>query len=182
GFPIVLATCQIPTNPSNQVTCPINLSFQSGLSSVGLTHPDGSSPVNGNNTTPYIRNALNPATCSSPVGVGQQLYLQNGNDLQQTSVNDINTATANGANPLPIVLPVVDLPCGTNGPNYNQSANVVGFLKMNLVGARWTGDAPPAVAAACPTLGKKNVCVKAGCTMLTGVPGGGTIQVSGDKV
>jgi Flp pilus assembly protein TadG len=89
GFPIVLASCQIPTNSTNAVTCPTNLSFQSGLSSVGLTHPDGSGPVNGNNSAPYIRSALNPATCSLPVNVGQSLRLQNGNDLAQSSVNDI---------------------------------------------------------------------------------------------
>jgi hypothetical protein len=53
---------------------------------------------------------------------------------------------------------------------------------MRLVGARWTSDAPPAVEAACPALGKKNICVTQDCSMITGVAGGGTIEVAGNKV
>jgi len=181
--PIAIATCVLSYDAAGKMICPTSLSFQNGAQSVGLTHSDGTSPVNGNNTIPYFKDAVqNPLTCNRPSVVGTDIPLQNGNDLSQTSVNDINAATGNGANPIPIILPVVDKTCGGGGPTYNQSAKIVGFIKMKIVGARWTGNAPAAVAAACPGLGKKNICVKNDCTPIAGAPGGGTAQVDGSKV
>jgi Flp pilus assembly protein TadG len=181
--PIAIASCVLNYDSSGNLICPSNLSFQNGVTSVGLTHPDGTSPVNGNNTKPYIKAAVdNPLTCDSPSLAGTTIFLQNGNDLAQASVNDINAATNNGANPVPIVVPVIDKSCGSGGPTYNQSATIVGYVKLSIVGARWTGAAPAAVAAACPTLGKKNICVKNDCSTITGASGGGTVQVDGTKV
>jgi len=180
GFPVAIATCALTYDSAGKLNCPTNLSFQNGIQSVGLTLPDGSSPVNGNKAKPYIKNALGGG-CNQGVGVGDELYLQNGNDLTQESVDDINAATSNGSSPKTIYLPVVDLSCGGGGPTYNQSAEVVGFLKMKVVGARWTDTAPPAVAAACPTIGKKNLCVTADCGMIDSAPGGGTINVTASK-
>jgi Flp pilus assembly protein TadG len=181
--PVAVATCTLTYDSSGKLNCPTNLSFQNAAQSVGLTHPDGSSPVNGNNSVPYFADAVQqPLTCSRPAVVGTSIPLQNGNDLRKTSVDDINAATTNGISPVQIVAPVVDLACGSGGPTYNQSAKIVGFIKMKVVGARWTSAAPANVAAACPTLGKKNLCVSGDCSMINGAPGGGTIQVSASKV
>jgi len=181
--PFALATCALQYDGAGELICPTNLSFQNGVQSVGLTHPDGSSPVNGKSAEPYVSQAVNaPLTCKQPTAFGDTLYLQNGDDLSQQSVDDINAATTGGLNPVPVVLPVVDLSCGNSGPNYNQTAKVVGFIKMQVVGARFTGLAPPLVSLACPTLGKKNVCVKSDCSMIAGTPGGGTIQTDALKV
>jgi hypothetical protein len=139
--------------------------------------------VNGNSAKPYIKAAVDdPLTCDSPSLAGTTIYLQNGNDLSNTSVNDINSATNNGANPVPIVIPVIDKTCGGGGPTYNQSATIVGYLKMQIVGARWTGAAPAKVAAACPTLGKKNICVTSDCSAFTPTSYGGTVQADPAKV
>ncbi len=181
--PIAIATCVLNYDADGDLICPTNLSFQNGTTAVGLTHPDGTSPVNGNNTKPYIKAAVdNPLTCDSPSLAGTTIHLQNGNDLTNTSVNDINSATSNGANPVPIVMPVIDKSCGSGGPTYNQSATIVGYMKMRIVGARWTGAAPAAVAAACPTLGKKNICVTSDCSAFTPTSYGGTVQVDSAKV
>jgi hypothetical protein len=53
---------------------------------------------------------------------------------------------------------------------------------MKFVGARWTGSAPAGVAAKCPTLGKKNICVQADCTWIDGTPAGSAIQARAEKV
>jgi Flp pilus assembly protein TadG len=181
--PIAIASCVLDYDSSGNLICPTNLSFQNGTHSVGLTHTDGSSPVTGNNTVPYFKAALdNPLTCGQPSVAGTTVALQNGNDLTQTTVNDINAATADGASPVPIVVPVIDKTCGSGGPTYNQTATIVGYVKLQIVGARWTGAAPAAVAAACPTLGKKNICVKDDCSTIVGAAGGGTIQIDGTKV
>ncbi len=181
--PIAIANCVLNYDAEGDLICPTNLSFQTGVTSVGLTHPDGTSPVNGNNTKPYIKAAVdNPLTCDSPSLAGTTIHLQNGNDLSQASVNDINAATNNGASPVPIVIPVIDKSCGAGGPTYNQSATIIGYMKMEIVGARWTGAAPAAVAAACPTLGKKNICVTDDCGAFTPESYGGTVQVDPVKV
>ncbi len=181
GFPTAIASCEIQTNSDNSVVCPANLSFQNGPLSVGLTLPDGASPVSGNNAKPYFHQALG-AGCNLPVTMGKTLFVQNGNDLTKTTVDEINAATNNGARPVSVVLPVLDMTCGSGGATYNGSAKVVGFMQMRLIGARWTGSAPAAVATACPTLGTKNLCMAPGCSRLTTAPGGGTIEVAGDKV
>jgi Flp pilus assembly protein TadG len=181
--PIAIATCALDYDSNGDLICPTTLSFQNGTTSVGLTHPDGSSPVTGSNTVPYFKEAVqNPLTCDRPSLSGTSIPLQNGDDLSQTSVNDINAATSNGANPVPIIIPVVDKTCGSGGPTYNQSATIVGYLKMKIVGARWTGAAPAAVAAACPALGKKNICVKNDCGAFVPTAYGGTAQVDAAKV
>jgi Flp pilus assembly protein TadG len=181
--PFVMGGCVLGRDSSGKVVCPSELSFQNGLTSIGLTHPDGSSPVNGNNTKSYIANALNdPAACDQGATVGDSLSLQNGNDIAHASINDINDATGDGGSPLSLIVPVVDMDCSGSGPTYNGTAAVVGFVKMSLIGARWTDDAPEAVAAACPTLGKKNLCVKSDCRLMTEVPAGGTIQPSSPRV
>jgi Flp pilus assembly protein TadG len=181
--PLAIASCVLSHDSAGNLVCPTSLSFQNGAKSVGLTHGDGSSPINGNNTIPYFKAALqSPITCDQPAESGTEVYLQNGNDISQTSVNDINAATNNGANPIAIIAPVIDKSCGNNGPTYNQTAPIVGFVKLKIVGARWTGNAPAAVNAACPGLGKKNICVAADCTPIQGAAGGGTIQVDGTRV
>jgi Flp pilus assembly protein TadG len=181
--PIAIASCVLNWDSSGNLICPSNLSFQNALTSIGLTHSDGTSPVNGNNTIPYFQAALaNPLACNLPSTAGTTIYLQNGNDLQQSTVNDINTATNNGAKPIAMIVPVVDKTCGSGGPTYNQTATIVGYMKLKLVGARWTGNAPAAVLAKCPTLGKKNICVTNDCSLIAGAAGGGTIQVNPMKV
>jgi Flp pilus assembly protein TadG len=183
GFPVVMASCQLKYDGGGNLQCPTNMTFQTGGNAVGMTHPDGTSPISGNNTKPYFNNALaDPMGCDQKVEAGDQLYLQNGNDIAQQSVNDINAVTKNGTKPLQIIVPVVDTPCGTSGPSYNGTANVVGFLKMKLVGARWTTAAPDSVAAACPNIGMKNVCITADCSMIQNTPGGGTVQTSADRI
>lgn len=181
--PIAIASCVLSHDSAGNLVCPTSLSFQNGALSVGLTHGDGTSPVNGNNTVPYFKDAVqNPLTCNRPAETGTEIALQNGNDLAKTSIDDINAATNNGDNPVPIIVPVIDKSCGGGGPTYNQTASIVGFVKMKVVGARWTGNAPAKVAAACPSLGKKNICVTADCTPIEGAPGGGTIHVDGSRV
>lgn len=181
--PIAIASCVLSHDSAGNLVCPTSLSFQNGAKSVGLTHGDGSSPINGNNTIPYFKAALqSPLTCDQPAESGTEIYLQNGSDISQTSVNDINAATNDGNDPVSIIAPVIDKSCGNNGPTYNQTAPIVGFVKLKIVGARWTGNAPAAVNAACPGLGKKNICVAADCTPIEGAPGGGTIQVDGTRV
>jgi hypothetical protein len=177
GAPVALAACVLEHDSAGKLICPANLSFQNGPKSVGLTHPDGTSPVNGSNTASYFREALSdPPGCGQEVETSDILYLQNGDDLARRSVDDINAATNDGESPVRVTVPVVDIPCGTGGPNYNRSAPVVGFVYMDIVGARWTDAAPPKVAAACPTLGMKNICVTGDCGLMQGVPGGGTIN------
>lgn len=182
--PLTLAACTLQYDSSGGLVCPSSLTFQSGATSVGLTVPDGSSPANGNNAKPFFQEVVaSPLTCNSPLSFGQSLYLSNGNDLAQTSVNDINSATNNGANPVEIVVPITDAPCGSNGaPNYNGTATVVGFIKMNLVGARWNNAAAPKIAEACPNIGQKNVCIKRNCSIITGTAGGGTVQADPIRV
>lgn len=181
--PIAIASCVLSHDSAGNLVCPTSLSFQNGAKSVGLTHGDGSSPVNGNNTVPYFKAAVqSPLTCDQPAEAGTEIALQNGNDISKTSVDDINAATNNGNNPVAIIAPVIDKSCGTGGPTYNQTAPIVGFVKLTLVGARWTGNAPAKVNAACPGLGKKNICVTADCTPIEGAPGGGTIQIDGTRV
>ena len=181
--PFTIASCILKYDGGNSLICPTKLSFQNGLNSIGLTHPDGTSPVNGNNTEPYIKDAVSqPLACARPSTVGDQLAEQNGNDLSSTSVNDVNTATNSGANPVEIVIPVVDESCGSGGPTYNGKANVVGYLKMKIVGARGTGAAPAKVSAACPGIGKKNLCITSDCSAIAGTLGGGTIQPDKTKV
>lgn len=181
--PIAIASCVLSHDADGNLVCPTSLSFQNGAKSVGLTHGDGSSPVTGANTVPYFKGAVQaPLTCDQPAEVGTEIALQNGNDISQTSVNDINAATNDGASPVSIIAPVIDQSCGNNGPTYNQTAPIVGFVKLKVVGARWTGNAPAKVAAACPSLGKKNICVTADCTPIEGAPGGGTIHVDGSRV
>lgn len=183
GAPIAVGACVLQYDSQGDLVCPDNLSFQNGTTSVGITIPDGSSPANGNKAKPFFKAAVNePMDCEQPVTVGSELYLQNGNDLAQQTVKDINEATDDGANPVEVILPVVDVSCSGATATYNGSAPVVGFVKMNIVGARWTGAAPAAVAAACPGLGKKNLCVTSNCSMIEDVPGGGTIQVDGSRV
>ena len=183
GSPIAIASCILNYDSDGDLICPTNLSFQTGMSSIGLTHSDGTSPVNGTNTIPYFEAALEePLACDVPSLAGTTIALQNGSDLHQTSVNDINAATNDGANPVPMVVPVIDKSCGSGGPTYNQTATIVGYVKLKIVGARWTGAAPAAVAAACPGLGKKNICITSDCTPIEGAAGGGTIQVDGTKV
>jgi Flp pilus assembly protein TadG len=180
--PLAMAAC-IPTYDSGgSLICPTALSFQNGAKSVGLTIPDGSSPANGSKAHPFFVDLMNdPNGCSQEANVGDVLYLQDGNDLTQPSVNAINSATNDGANPKSINVAMVDVACGTNGPAYSQSAAVVGFLRMRIVGARWSGTAPALVAAACPDLGKKNVCIVADCTPID-QPAGGTVQVRPERV
>ncbi len=180
--PITMAACIPEHDSSGELVCPTSLSFQNGSTSVGLTIPDGSSPANGNTAHPFLVDLMNdPTGCAHGAEVGDILYLQNGNDLSQSSVNVINTATNNGANPVVVNMAMVDVACGGNGPTYNQTAQVVGFLKMKIVGARWTSAAPAKIAAACPGLGKKNICVAADCSLID-APGGGTMGVRGEKV
>jgi Flp pilus assembly protein TadG len=181
--PFTIASCILKYDSGNSLICPTNLTFQGGMNSVGLSHPDGSSPVNGKNTEPYIKDVVsNPLTCDQPSAAGDEVPQQNGNDLSATSVADINAATNNGTTPLEIVIPVVDESCGSGGPTYNRSASVVGYLKMKIVGARGTGAAPAKVAAACPGLGKKNLCITSDCSPIAGTLGGGTIQPDKEKV
>lgn len=184
GAPLTVGACALNYDSSGNLICPDKLSFQNGVTSVGITIPDGSSPANGNKAKPFFKAAVTePLSCDSPVTVGSSLYLQNGNDLSQTSVNDINDATDDGATPVAIIMPVTDVPCSTNGTaTYNGTATVVGFIKMTIVGARWTGAAPAEVAAACPGIGKKNICVTKNCSMIEGTPGGGTVQVDPSRV
>jgi hypothetical protein len=180
--PFAMAACVPSYDSSGNMTCPTKLSFQNGAKSVGLTLPDGSSPVNGSKAHPYFVEVMNnPSGCSYGVAVGDTLHLQNGNDLSQSSVNTINSATGNGATPKSVSVAVVDVACGGSGPTYNQSATVVGFVKLKIVGARWTGSAPAKVSAACPGLGKKNICIVADCSPINAT-GGGTIQVDPVKV
>lgn len=181
--PLALASCILSHDASGNLVCPTKLSFQNGPKSVGLTHGDGTSPVNGNNTIPYFKDAVtNPLACNRPSTAGTEIALQNGNDLSKTSVDDINAATVNGTKPVAIIVPVVDKSCGSGGPTYNQTATVVGYVKLKIVGARWTTAAPAAVSAACPGLGTKNICVTSDCTPIESAPGGGTVQVDGTKV
>jgi hypothetical protein len=178
-----MASCQIKYDGGGNLICPTNMTFQTGPNAIGLTHPDGTSPISGNNTKPYISTALaDPLGCKQKVDAGRDLYLQNGNDLAQQSVNDINKATSDGTKPLQILVPVVDAPCSSSGPSYNGNAAVVGFLKMKLVGARWTSTAPAAVAAACPQIGMKDICVTADCSLIPHAPGGGTVQTDPDRI
>jgi Flp pilus assembly protein TadG len=184
GAPLTVGACALQYDSSGNLICPDKLSFQNGTTSVGITIPDGSSPANGNKARPYFKAAVTePLTCDQRVEVGSELYLQNGDDLSRTSVNDINDATNDGANPVPIIVPITDVPCGGNGTaTYNGTAPVVGFIKLTIVGARWTSAAPEAVAAACPDIGKKNICVTKNCSMIAGTPGGGTVQVDPSRV
>jgi hypothetical protein len=119
--------------------------------------------------------------CARPAEVGDTIQLQDGNDMAQASVTAINKATNDGKDPIVINLAVIDSPCDAGGPSYNQEALIVGFLRMKLVGARWTNAAPAKVAEACPMIGKKNVCVTADCSLVD-APGGGTVRVRGEKV
>jgi Flp pilus assembly protein TadG len=154
GAPIAIAACVLNYDSAGKLICPTNLSFQGGATGVGLTLPDGSSPVNGNKAKPYFANVMDdPDGCDYDVAIGDTLHLQNGNDLANDSVKEINDATNDGANPVSIVLPVLDMGACSGSPTYNQSAKVAGFLKVKVVGARWTGNAPTKVAQACPTLG-----------------------------
>jgi Flp pilus assembly protein TadG len=179
--PVAVASCILEYGDEDELVCPTKLSFQNGLKSVGLTHPDGSSPVSGTRAEPYFEAALeDPDGCTQGAAVGDTLYLQNGNDLTQDTADAINEATDDGNEPISLVVPVIDMSCGNSGPNYNQSAVIAGFMRLKVVGARWTGAAPAKVAAACPGLGKKNICVTEDCSMID-APGGGTIQTSGVK-
>jgi Flp pilus assembly protein TadG len=181
--PFTIASCILKYDGGNSLICPTSLSFQNGMNSVGLTHPDGTDPVNGANTEPYIKEAVTkPLTCNRPSDADNTVPQQNGSDLSATSVNDINTATKNGVNPVQIVIPVVDESCGSSGPTYNSKASVVGYLKMKIVGARGTGAAPAKVSAACPGIGKKNICITSDCSTIVGTVGGGTIQPAKEKV
>jgi Flp pilus assembly protein TadG len=178
--PFVIASCALQHDAGGNLICPSSLSFQNGLSSTGLTNPDGSAPVNGKSAAPAIKNVMtDPSSCSYPTRVGDELHTQNGNDLANSSVNDINAATNDGADPVTVVMAILDIDCGGGGPSYNGANAITGYVKMNVIGARHTGSAPAAVAAACPGLGKKNVCVTGNCSMIAGAPGGGTTGVAG---
>jgi Flp pilus assembly protein TadG len=182
--PVALGACVLQYDANGKMICPTQLSFQGGMTSVGLTLPDGSSPVNGNKAEPYFAAVFgNPDGCSYAATVGSTLHLQNGNDLSKDSVKVINEATDDGANPVSVVFPVVDVgTCGSSGPTYNKSAVVVGFLKMKVVGARFTGAAPKKVGDACPSLGKKDICVTSDCSAIDGAPPGGTIAPIAERV
>jgi hypothetical protein len=122
-----------------------------------------------------------PNGCAHPAEVGDTLQLQDGNDLSLTSVTAMNKATNDGKNPMVINLAVIDTPCGSSGPIYNQSALIVGFLRMKLVGARGTVAAPTLVEKACPNIAKKSACVTADCSFVDS-PGGGPTRIRGEKV
>ncbi len=180
--PITVSACVLEYEADGDLICPTSLSFQNGQQSIALTLPDGTSPVSGTKANPFFADMMaGPISCAHPAEVGNTLYLQDGNDLAQNSVNTINNATNNGSKPVTVTLAVVDSPCGSSGPTYNQPAQIVGFLRMKVVGARWTNAAPARVSAACPTLGMKNICITADCSSID-APGGGTTRVSGEKV
>jgi len=176
--PFVIASCALQHDAGGNLICPSSMSFQNGLTSTGLTNPDGSQPVTGKSAGDAIKKMLADSTsCAFPSTVGDELHLQNGNDLAKQSVTDINAATNDGADPLPVVMAVVDLDCGGGGPNYNGSEAITGYVKMDIVGGRFTEAAPAAVAAACPGLGAKNICVTGNCSTIKNAPGGGTTGV-----
>jgi Flp pilus assembly protein TadG len=180
--PLTIGSCVITHEADGTMVCPTALSFQNGKKSIGLTLPDGGSPANGSKAHPFFVDLMDdPDGCGVPSDVGTTLYLQNGNDLRRASVDVINAATDDGVNPISADVAVVDVDCGNDGPNYNQSTEVTGFIRMKIVGARWTGPAPAAVEAACPGLGEKNICVSADCTPIEG-PAGGTANVRAEKV
>jgi len=180
--PFVIGACVIQHDSDGSMVCPTSLSFQNDLNSIGLTLPDGSSPANGNKAHPYFVDLINDATgCGHGASVGDTLYLQNGDDLKQSTVDLINGATKDGANPVAVSVAVVDLACGKNGPTYNQTAKVSGFVRMDLVGARWTGAAPALVEQACPGIGAKNICVSSNCGPID-APSGGTADVRQENV
>ena len=175
--PFVIASCAIQHDADGNMICPSSLSFQNGLQSAGLTLPDGTSPVNGRRATSYVEDVVDdPDGCPYPSDVGDTLSVHSGNDLAGSSVDDINAATNDGSNPITISMAVLDLDCGNSGPNYNGSADITGYVKMEVVGARFTGSAPAKVEAACPGLAKKNVCMVGTCTPLTVTQAGGTSQ------
>jgi len=180
--PFTIAACVLQYDSDGTMKCPTSLSFQNGLYSIGLTVPDGSSPVSGNRAHPFFIDMVNdPTGCGHRADVGDVLYQQDGSDLAQSSVNAINSATSDGAKPIPVSVAVVNTPCSDTGPSYNQAADVTGFIRMNLVGGRWTGDAPKAVADACPNLTKKSICITANCTPID-APSGGTANVHAENV
>ena len=166
------------------MVCPTSLTFQSGMQSVGLTRPDGATPVNGNLAEPYFQAVMDhPDTCTYNAAVGSTLNIQNGSDITQNSVNYINNITSNGAYPVTVAIPVLDMgSCGVSGPSYNQNATIVGFMRVKIVGARWNGAAPNKVDAACPGIGKKNICVTGDCSIIPGSSPGGTINPEGSRV
>jgi Flp pilus assembly protein TadG len=184
GAPVAIASCMLSYDSDGKLICPTSLSFQNGFLSVGLTIPDGSSPANGNKAEPYFTGLMsNPTACPYSVTTGNSLYLQNGNDLTKTSVDTINAATADGASPVSVAVPVVDLGSSCpSGANYNQSAAVVGFLRMKIVGGRWTSAAPTAVNAACSGIGKKNICVTGDCSAIPNAQIGSAVAPRAEKV
>jgi Flp pilus assembly protein TadG len=180
--PLAISACIFEYGLQGDLICPTNLTFQSEMHSIGLTLPDGTGPVSGNKAQPFFIDMLaDPNGCAHPAEVGDTLQLQDGNDMSQNSVTEINKATNDGKNPVVITIPVVDTPCENSGPSYNQEALIVGFLRMNLVGATYNKAVPKAVKAACPDIEGKNVCITADCSVVDS-PGGGTTRVRGEKV
>ena len=140
--------------------------------------------MNGNNTKPYIKAAVdNPLTCDSPSLAGTTIHLQNGNDLAQASVNDINAATNNGTRSVAIVIPVIDKTCGCGRadvqPERDDRRLHEDADRRQLGGlVRRPRPSPPRVL----TLGKKNICVTNDCGAFTPESYGGTVQVDPVKV
>ncbi len=150
--PLAVAECSI-LQPDGSLRCNADLTFgQATTDTVGFTLFSSQNPTTPAVTCMFARMLGRPCpancdcstSCNSTGTATGEIKISNGNNLSQTTVDDINAAVdaarANGG--LFLQVPVVDSggygagTCG--GFNYNQDRGVLGFVTIELTGASFS--------------------------------------------
>lgn len=153
AFPLAVTDCSIIGDDGN-IRCNQTLTFgQATTDTVGFTVLSDSNPTTPSVTCMIARTLGSPCptncdcsnTCNATSIDDGSVKISNGNNLSQTSVDDINAAVAaSGDGGFDVAVPVIDSgglsASSCTSFNYNQPREIVGYVTMKITGASFAPD------------------------------------------